>query len=150
MFHSSHPTQFGRPEGVHSGTEALRSTIAGLRRVSISLMKYIPAATIEARRLLLEFSARLSTYFDAEEASGYFGMIRAEFPVLERKVAVLVQAHRDFLEAVTSLRRLAREGMESDDLARRIGRVVDDFEQHEHAENDLLDDFFLREEARGE
>lgn len=147
MFHSSHPTLFGRPAGVHSETEALRSTIAGLRRVSASLLSYSPQATIEARSLLSDFSARLSTYFDAEEASGYFGMIAAQYPGLEPQVVVLEQEHVDFREAVSSLRRLARDGTETADLSRRIGVVIDNFEQHEHAENDLLDDFFLRSEG---
>jgi hypothetical protein len=147
MFHSSHPTLFGRPAGVHSETEALRSTIAGLRRVSAFPLSYTPQATIETQSLLSDFSAALSTYFDAEEASGYFGMMTAEYPGLERQVVVLQQAHVDFRDAVASLRQLARDGTETADLARRIGIVIDDFEQHEHAESDLLDDFFLREEG---
>lgn len=150
MFHSSHPGLFGRPETVVMDSQSLRSTIVGLRRISGSLLSYAPQAMAEARNLLSDFSARLSTYFDAEEAGGYFDTIGTDCPELQHKVVTLEHAHTELRDAVASLRRLARDANESADLGRRIGLVIDDFEAHEHAENGLLQEFFLRDQGSSE
>jgi hypothetical protein len=150
MFHSSHPSLFGRPDAVVTESESLRSTIFALRSISGSLLRFTPRAVSEARNLLSDFSARLSTYFDAEEAGGYFGTIRTNCPELKHKVVALEQAHTDLRDAVASLRRLARDGTDAIDLGRRIALVIDDFEAHEHAENSLLQEFVLRDQGSSE
>jgi hypothetical protein len=131
-------------------SELLRSTISGLRRVSDSHFSDSPHARNETRTLLSDFSARLSTYFDAEESGGYFGTISTDCPGLLPKVADLEQAHTDLRLAVASLRRLVRDGTGAADVGRRIGVVIDDFETLEHAENDLLQEFFLRDQGSSE
>lgn len=150
MFHSYQPDLFGRPDAVVMNSNLLRTTISGLRGVSGSLLSYAPKAMTEACDLLSDFSARLSMYFDAEEASGYFGTIATDCPALQHKVSAMEQAHTELRDAVASLRRLAREGTAAADLSRRIGLVIDDFEAHEHAEKGLLQEFFLRDEGSGE
>jgi hypothetical protein len=104
----------------------------------------------EARGFLSDFSARLSTYFDAEEAGGYFDTIRSACPELQHKVVALEQAHTNIRDSVTSLRRLARDSTEAADLGRRIGIVMDEFDAHEHAENGLLQEFFLHDQGSSE
>jgi len=131
-------------------SELLRSTISGLRRVSDSHFGDAPPAMTETRTLLSELSARLSTYFDAEESGGYFGTISTDCPGLLPKVVELEQAHTDLRDAVASLRGLARDGTGAAEVGRRIGVVIDDFETLEHAENDLLQEFFLRDEGSSE
>lgn len=150
MFHASHPSLFGRPDTVVVDSDSLRSTISGLRRISGSLLSYAPRAITDARDLLSDFSARLSTYFDAEEEGGYFGTIWTDCPELQHKVVVLEQEHTDLRDAVATLRRLARDGAQAADLGRRIGLVIDEFEAHERAENGLLQDFFLRDGGTSE
>jgi len=150
MFHTSHPDLFGRPDAVVVNSDLLRTTINELRRASGSLLSYSPRAMTEACDLLSDFSARLSMYFDAEEASGYFGTICTDCPELQHKVVALEQTHTELRDAVASLRRLAREGSAAADLSRRIGLVIDDFEAHEHAEKGLLQEFFLRDQGSGE
>jgi len=146
MFHASHPNLFGRPDAVVANNDLLRTTIGDLRRVSGSLLSYAPRAMIEAGDLLSDLSARLSVYFDAEEASGYFGTICTDCPQLQNKVVALEQTHTELRDTVASLRRLANEGVAAADLSRRIGLVIDDFEAHEHAERRLLQEFFLRDQ----
>ena len=89
-------------------------------------------------------------YFDAEESSGYFGTIRTDCPELQTKVVALEHAHTHLRDAVASLRRLARKGTAAADLSHRISLVIDDFEAHEHAENGLLQEFFLRDQGSSE
>jgi hypothetical protein len=150
LFHSSHPNLFGRPDAVVANSDLLCTTIGDLRRVSGFLLGYAPQAMNEAGDLLSDFSARLSMYFDAEEASGYFGTICTDCPELQNKVVALEQTHTELRDAVASLRRLAHQGVAAADLSRRIGVVIDDFEAHEQAERRLLRDFFLSGQGSGE
>ena len=150
MFHSTQPRLFGRPDVVVVDSELLRSTISSLRRVSDPHFSYTLQAMTETRTLLSDFSDRLSTYFDAEESGGYFGTISTDCPGLRHKVLELERSHTDLRDAVASLRRLVHDGAEVTDLGRRIGLVIDDFEAHEHAENGLLQEFFLRDQGSSE
>lgn len=149
MFHSNNPTLFGRPERIVAGAEALRSTILGLRRVSLSLLGAVPPSALEARGLLSDFSAQLSVYFGAEEHSdsGYYGTIGAGYPEVEGKVDGIERSHDELRDSVASIRRFARDGGEARELGHRIDGVVDGFERQEHEENELLQEFFLRDEG---
>ena len=149
MFRSSNPTLFGRPDGVLHETEALRSTMAGLRRVANSLLGDAQA-TVEARRLLATLSSNLSVYFDVKEATSYFGTMVAECPDLEDRITALGQAREDLQSSVTSVRRLAFRSADTGELGRRIGGVLDGFEEHERSESDLLQTFFLGGEGRAD
>lgn len=150
MFHSQNPTLFGRPELVVAETETLRSTIGRLRHLSHLLRSEGSCSAFEARSLLSDFSAQLSGYFGAEEDHGYFGTITVEHPSLGPQVVALEHAHDELRDSVASLRRFARDEGESIELGRRIDHVIDGFEQHEHEENDLLQEFFLRDEGSGD
>jgi hypothetical protein len=145
MFHASTPTLFGRTQGVLAETEALHSTLAGLRRTSDALLSDGAPPVLLARRLLATLSASLMVYFDADEAQGYFSAIVAECPDLEDRVMALDRDRDDFRHCVTSVRRLAFRSADTDELGRRIRRVVDRFEEHERSESDLLQTFFREE-----
>jgi hypothetical protein len=147
LFHSSTPTLFGRPNGVRTETEALGRTLSRLRGVSESLLS-VSHGTIEARRLLAAFSASLTGYFNVEEARGYFGAIVSERPDLEERVTALSQAREDLKSSVVSVRRLAFLTADGSELARRIDRVVDGFEDHERSEIDLLRSYFVGAEEQ--
>lgn len=147
MFHSNNPTLFGRPNGIVTGAFALRSTIARLRALSRSLATDVPHEAAEARELLSGFADQLSGYFDAEETGSYYGTILAGHPGPDAKAEGLERGHDVLRDLVASVRRFARDGGESRELGRRIDLVVDDFERQEHEENDLLQEFFLRDEG---
>jgi hypothetical protein len=148
MFHSNNPTLFGRPSDIVTGTLTLRSTIAKMRALSRSLASDVPHEAAEVRELLSGFAEQLSVYFDAEEAGSYYGTILVGHPGPEGKAAGLERGHDVLRDLVASVRRFARDGGESRELGRRIDLVVDDFERQEHEENDLLQEFFLRDEGR--
>jgi len=146
MFHSSNPSLFGRPAGVIAEAEALQSTIVELRRLSRSLIEEHPPGGDRARLLLADFSAQLATYFDAEEAGGYFRTIVTDRPDLGQRVHLLEQAHEDLRENVASLRRLAHDGSETVELGMGIEDVIASFEDHEAAEIGLLHEFLVGHE----
>lgn len=150
MFHSNNPTLFGRPARIVAGTEALRLTIDRLRRVSHSLLGHVPEGAVEARSLLSDFAAQVSDYLDAEDTSGYHGTIRAGHPGTERHVDGLERGHDELRDSVAAIRRFARDGGEGRELGHRIDELVADFERKEHAENELLQEFFLRDEGSSE
>lgn len=143
MFHSVNPSFFGRPLGVISGSRSLRSTVSELRGVCLSLMGRTPRAFVDAHRALSDLSVRLSGYFDSHESAEHFKAIAEECPSLRARADTVEQGHEDLKESVTLLRDLVRHANASR-LARRIGRVLDRLEQHEHAESELLQEFFLR------
>jgi hypothetical protein len=143
------PKLFGRPEDVQSGDGALQSTIVELRNVSDSLREGDPHAGAAARDLLSDLSAEFSLYFDAEESENYFGALLADRPRLKTEVGKLRDAHEGFRDSVGSLRRLAADESQDTRLAAGIDRVLDDFEEHEQAENALLQEFFLTDEGYG-
>lgn len=144
MFHSSNPTLFGRPSGVLAQAESLRTTIVALRSLSSALIDEKPEGRGEARRLLSDFSATLSMYFDVAEGSRYFRAAVADCPMLEAEVARLGRGHDSLRDSVASLRRLAHDGTATAELGRGIVRVIDEFEQRETAENALLQQVFSR------
>ncbi|HEX3596787.1 MAG TPA: hypothetical protein VHU80_16875 [Polyangiaceae bacterium] len=146
MFHSPNPTLFGRPDGVLTETEALWRTVAGLRGVAAALAGSASQVTIEARRLLANFSTNLAAYFNVKEAGGYFGAIVAERPDLEKRVTALTRGRAELKDSVTSVRRLSFRTADRMELGRRIGGVVEGFEKHEQSENELLQTFFLDQE----
>ena len=149
MFVSSTPTLFGRPEAVQSGDGALRLTIVELRSVCDALRDSDVRAGATARRLLSDFSAELFVYFDAEEGDDYFETMVMDCPHLKGQVDRLQAAHDVLRDSAGSLQQLASCGGPEALLADAIGDLVDDFEQHENAENELLQQFLLTDEGVG-
>lgn len=151
MFHSSNPSLFGRPTSVRSESGALRSTVSELRRICLALLSRGPRAFVDADRALAEFAGRLSSYFDAGQATPYFKIIVEECPSLGARATSLEQDHESLKQSVDWVRGLSTRANPTR-LARHIGGVLDRFEEHEHAETALLQDFFLRagEEANRE
>lgn len=147
MFHSNNPTLFGRPGSVVAGATALRSTIVRLRGLSRSLTSEAPQAPTGVHELLSRFADQLSGYFDPEETSDHHGTIGEGRPDLGGKLEGLEHGHSELRDSVAALGRFAHEEGEAGELGRRIDHVVDDFEQQEHGENELLQEFFLRDEG---
>ncbi len=143
MFHSANPTLFGRQAIVRSEYRGLRLSVLELRRICVSLMGRTPRAFVEADGALSDLSSRLSVYFDAVENHTYFETIGQECPSLQGRAGAVWKEHEDLKQSVSSLRDLAWHA-NATRLARHIGSVLDRLEQHENAETELLQDFFLR------
>jgi hypothetical protein len=140
------PTLFGRPEGVQSQTVALQSTLCDLRAANSCLSNNLPDAFFATLRLLSDFSRQLSAYFDAAECKNYFNTIASECPTLERRARLLERAHQRLKASFASAGAPARgrEKICTLSLATRIDVLLDDFERHELAEGELLQEFFRR------
>ena len=143
MFHSTNPSLFGRPAPVLSGSRELRLSVLELRRVCVSLMGRTPRAFVEADTALTDLFSRLSVYFEAVENNAYFHTIAQECPSLRDRASAVEGEHENLKQSVSSLRDLAWNA-NATRLARHIGSVLDRLEQHENAETELLQDFFLR------
>jgi len=143
MFQSTNRSLFGRPASVLSESRGLRLSVLALRRVCVSLMGRTPRAFVEAGSGLSELSNRLSAYFNVVDNNAHFRAIAKECPSLRDRASVVEKEHEDLKQSVTSLRDLAWHA-NATRLAKHIGSVLDRFEQHEDAETELLQDFFLR------
>ena len=152
MFHSTNPSLFGRPEGVLSTVYALRASVGTLRDVSMSLRGEKSQAYVAAGRALGDFSATLSTYFDAEENGGYFAGIVDDCPDFKSRISGLEETHEHLRDSIASARRMAdrTEQSQMPALARHIDCILSDLARHEHAENELLQDFFMNDGGSGE
>jgi hypothetical protein len=127
-------------------TRALQSTLSDLRAANSCLSYNLPDAFLATRRLLSDFSRHISGYFEVTESEGYFNAIARECPSLERRARVLERAHGHLKEsfATAGAPALGREKVCTLAFSARIDGLLDDFEQHEEAEGELLQDFFLR------
>lgn len=145
MFHSStNPSLFGRPSGASAIVRELTSTADALRDLAVSLTTDDSDAAGGASRKLSDFEGRLSAYFDAEEGCGYFATLGQTDETFRTRVDAFQRTRSDLRHTVACLRRLARSTVVADacDLGHRIGDVVDEFDRHEVAEAELLQDFF--------
>jgi hypothetical protein len=152
MFHSTTPSYFGRRQDVVPKVYALRASVGTLRGVSVLLRGEESQAYVSAGRALGDFSATLSTYFAAEENGGYFAGIVDDSPDFKNRISSLEETHGYLRDSIASARRIADRAEQSQmpALANHIDRILSDLERHEHAENQLLQDFFLNDQGSGE
>ncbi len=150
MFHSKNPSLFGRPSGAIAVVRELMSSADALRDFSVSLIADDSGAAPGAGRMLSQFEGQLCAYFDAEESSGYFDRLSETDETFRTRVDAF-QRTRDGLRLdVACLGHLLRSTVAADtcDLGHRIGGVIDEFDRHEDAETELLQDFFRYEHVR--
>jgi hypothetical protein len=148
VFHSKNPSLFGRPASVLAESLGLRLSVLELRRVCVSLMGRTPRAFVEADSGLADLFSRLSIYFDIAENDAYFQAMTLECPGLRDRANALGREHEDLKCSVGSLRDLAWSA-NATRLAKHIGSVLDRLQQHENAEAELLQDFFVRSGEAG-
>jgi hemerythrin-like domain-containing protein len=107
--------------------------------------QFFPAAGLsasEADRLLLQTEVELEEHFTHEEAGGFFAEILDLAPELEDRASLLLQEHQEFRELFHSLRQTCRwacneSGARSGWLAEFV-EFYRRFDEHEHAENELM------------
>lgn len=133
-------------EALREGHAEIRETVLRLKELCTSLrcdavFDASPVALIE------EFEAQLIPHFATEEVEGFFGRFVTEEPGLLRLVDGLEAEHADMLEALGRLAVFAKERPPSPDLAARLANFLHWFEAHEHAENALMQEFLLPDEA---
>jgi hypothetical protein len=146
MFHSSNPSLFGRPAGVLSEVQALRGTLSELRTVCISLSEKQPDAVQAATRMLSSLAEHLSIAFDSGSHTAYFKVMTDECPSLAEPITKLARSRARLRDSVAWVQGLADHVTQSNTplLGRHIVHILDALVGHEQAENELLQQFFLR------
>ena len=101
-----------------------------------------PAWASELAQRLVKFHDRVYRHFDEEEGSGFLDSISQTFPHASRSVDALKEQHQSLLADLRSLINAAivyAENRTPDGprLRQRTHRLLDEFEQHEHAETEL-------------
>jgi hemerythrin len=141
------PTLFGRATAVLDQHATLHVLLKRLREACASSAKGSSESRTDRRRLIEEFGERLSVHFAAEEDEGYFGMMASVSPALRAKVTRLREEHTEFLALVQRLLTLAEVAPDRKEFTETLQAFLERFNAHEHAENRLMQEFFLRDEG---
>jgi hypothetical protein len=140
---------FGRATAVLQDHANLRVTIGMLRALALAGNVAEPAPELAPGSLLDAFRAQLLAHFAIEESEGYFGTLGEERPSLRPGIARLRSEHEDMLRAVSRLLALSEDPSRYPELVEELKSFIDCFNAHESAENDLMQDFFSRDEGSG-
>lgn len=134
-------------EAVLEDHEKLDATVARLRKLCAVLAHNQAAAESPPAALIGEFEAQLIPHFLAEQAEEFFGTLVTDKPRLLEQVQHLQAEHAEMAEALGKLLEFAETGPPGPDLALRLTRFLDQFDAHEHAENALMQEFLLLDDA---
>jgi hypothetical protein len=118
-----------------------------IRLLQLSMLHPRPSSVV-MQRLLDELDAALRTHFEHEEHGGYLHDAVSAAPRLSMLAVRLLEEHADFLAATVVLRRLCNAAAESGDwseFADAYARFCHRFNEHEMAENHLVQDAMLRD-----
>jgi iron-sulfur cluster repair protein YtfE (RIC family) len=105
------------------------------------------APELEPVTLLADLLADLSQHFVAEEAQAHFGTMVLERPALVHKIAELIAEHRAMLQAIAELDAIAADERRWNELSTPARRLIARLRAHEHTENELLQDYLLRDDG---
>ena len=97
--------------------------------------------------LLAELLAALTRHFAIEETDAYFGAIVSERPSVQHKIAELKLEHTAMLRVLVELGLIAEDDGRWKELAVPLLRLIAQLQAHEHNENELLQEFMLRDEG---
>lgn len=134
-------------EAVLEGHAELDRTVSQLRELCVALCCNQAPADPGPAALIEEFEAQLILHLAAEEAEEFFGSLVTEQPSLLQRVERLQAEHVEMAEALDRLREFAKRGPPGPGLAGRITQFLDRFDTHEHAENELMQEFFLLDQG---
>ncbi len=97
--------------------------------------------------LLDELVRAMGVHFEAEEDEGYFGALVEERPELDLPIQRLRAEHRRMSARGAELLALAESSRAPREVASKLRELLDTFDAHERAENQLLQDFFGLDEG---
>lgn len=121
----------------------LQGAAARLRELCVALRAEAASADLGACVLIEEFEDLLIPHFAAEQAEEFFGSLVTEEPRLLQRVERLQAEHWEMAEALDRIAEFARGLPPGPLLAARLTQLLDSFDTHEHAENELMQDFLL-------
>ena len=141
------PTLSGRATTVLGEHARLRETMA--------LLTVEGPHTDDSRRgearlheLIERCTDELIEHFATEEADGYFGTLVTDCPRLASAVLRLEVEHEEMRREIKEIRALAGRVGSGREAGRRIRALIGRLQIHEHAENVLLQEFFLADDPQ--
>lgn len=134
-------------EAVLEDHAELEKIVERLRELCMALHTQPSSADLRAESLIYEFEDLLIPHFAAEEAEEFFGSLATEEPRLLYRVERLQAEHVQIAEALDRIAEFARTRPAAQVLAARLTRLLDAFDAHEHAENELMQEFLLLDEG---
>jgi len=140
------PSLFGRATAVAADHVRLRSLRSRLEELS-GAPEMLADADRGARELTDELVRAIGVHFEAEEDEGYFGALVAGRPELGPPIERLRAEHRRISARGAELLALSESSRVPREVASRLRELLDSFDAHESAENELLQDFFGRDEG---
>jgi hypothetical protein len=109
--------------------------------------RHVGQSTVAA--FFTDLKEHLQLHFVHEETGGYFAEALAEAPRLRCRADALLQQHPQFLEMLDHLHRFAEAGIPGESWWTQLQDAFDEFrlrfQQHEHRENELLQEAFGRD-----
>lgn len=136
-------------EAVLEGHAELDKTVLRLRGMCVVLRDGHTPADGDPASLIEEFEAQLLPHFAAEEAEEFFGSLVTDQPSLLKRVERLQDDHVEMAEALDALQKFAESGPSGPELAARITQFLDRLDEHEHAENTLMQEFYTLDKGGG-
>lgn len=134
-------------EAVLEAHAELDKTVSQLRELCVTLCGSGAPAGPDPAALIEGFESQLILHLAAEEAEEFFGSLVTEQPSLLQRVERLQDEHLRMAEALGRIVESAKSGAPGPKLAERITRFLDWFDAHEHAENALMQEFFVLDQG---
>lgn len=142
------PTFFGRFTAVLSEHEALWTILRKLGEMAAALEAgQGPTVELEPARLVVELQLELSRHFASEEASGHYGTVARECPVLLPKIVELKADHGAMLAAAQGIALMATDEARHRELPLPVLQLIAALRTHELEENELLREYFQHNDA---
>lgn len=146
------PTLFGRATVVDAEHANLIASVRRLRDACAILAAAgasTPSADADLGLLVAAFLADLRPHFVAEDSDDYFGTLVAERPSFVPRISHLREEHAEMIRAAERVLALTTGHAHPTQIAAEVGDLLDLFEAHEHAETQLLQEFFSVDDGGG-
>jgi len=142
---TSLPSLFGRFTALSSERGRLDVTLRCLDDLCTALASERAAlgCDIYPLAVIADLLVDLSQHFAAEERDAYFGTIVLEQPSLLPRVVELKAEHDALLRTIAELGTIAADDHRRSELLAPALRMVARLQSHEHAESELLQEYFL-------
>jgi hemerythrin len=141
------PALFGRITAVQRDHTALLEMVASLRNLQTTLHQAEDDCALPPLYPIQDFAILLYTHFSTEESDAYFGAVVSERPSLGPRIDNLRSDHEIIVRTLANLPVRAAAGATGHELATLLGNVLDFLQAHERRENELMQDYLLRDEG---
>ena len=127
--------------------EKLQEQHSEIRKLTEDLVR--GRSTNDTRELIARLDALLTRHFALEESDGYFAEELAIAPQLAHAAAGLLKEHQEILARVKQVGASSRAGSATDSLDQEVRDLVQQLNDHEAAENRLVQKVYLQDQGGG-